>query len=40
MDSPETLAIFGTQHTGQRQTKHKNTPQHKNMGVNPGAHEW
>jgi hypothetical protein len=31
MDSPGTLATFGTQHTGQRKTKHKNTPQHKNM---------
>jgi len=43
----ETLATFGTQDTGQRQTKPKNTTQKtkamsntdptKNQGVNPGA---
>jgi hypothetical protein len=27
MDNPEKLATLGTQHTGRRQTKHKNTTQ-------------
>jgi len=49
MDNPETLATLGTQDTGRRQIKQKNTRQKiqkvsnmdptKNWGVNPGAHE-
>jgi len=31
MDNLETLASLGTQDTGRRQTKHKNTPQHKKL---------
>jgi len=31
MDNPGTLAIFDTQYTRRRQTKHKNTTQHRKL---------
>ena len=47
MDIPQTLETIGTQDTGWRQTKHKNTTQktkkdeqhgsHQKLGVNPGG---
>ena len=50
MGNPETLATLDTNHTGRRQTKYKNTKQHKKLkrsatrthhkpGVNPAARE-
>jgi len=50
MTNPETLATLATHDTGRRQTKHKNTTQHKKLkrsatrthhkpGVNPAARD-
>jgi hypothetical protein len=31
MDNPDTLAIFSTQDTGRRPTKHQSTTQHRKL---------
>jgi hypothetical protein len=31
MDNPKILATLGTQNTGRRNTKHKNTTQHRKL---------